>query len=65
MLHGVTKEITWEILATYNNEEGIVEGKAQTSFTFSTFDLMKPVLPFLLSVEDEIRLEIDFKARIS
>ena len=64
-LHGVTKEITWEILATYNSEEGIVEGKAQTRFTFSTFDLMKPVLPFLLTVEDEIRLEIDFKATIS
>ena len=64
-LHGVTKEITWEILATYNSEAGIVEGKAQTSFTFSTFDLTKPVLPFLLTVEDEIRLEVDFKATIS
>ena len=64
-LHGVTKEITWEILVTYNSEEGIVEGKAQTRFTFATFDLTKPVLPFLLTVEDEIRLEIDFKATIS
>ena len=64
-LHGVTKEITWEILTTYNLDEGLVEGKAQTSFTFSMFDLMKPVLPFLLTVEDEIRLEIDFKATIS
>jgi len=64
-LHGVTKQITWEVLATYNSEEGLVEGKAQTSFTFSTFDLTKPALPFLLTVEDEIRLEIDFKATIS
>jgi polyisoprenoid-binding protein YceI len=60
-LHGVTAEITWDVLATYN-EEGIVEGKAQTSFVFSTFNLTKPALAFLVTVEDEIRLEIDFKA---
>ena len=44
---------------------GIVEGKAQTMFTFSMFDLTKPDLSFLLTVEDEIRIEIDFKATIS
>jgi hypothetical protein len=63
-LHGVTQEITWEILATYNNDAGIVEGKAQTKLMFSMFDLTKPDLAFLLTVEDEIRLEIDFKATI-
>ncbi len=61
-VHGVTQEITWDVLATYD-DDGVVEGKAQTSFSFSTFDLMQPEFPFLLSVEDEIRLEIDFKAR--
>ena len=59
-LQGVTEEISWDVLATYN-DEGVVEGKAQTSLSFSTFNLTKPELPFLLSVEDEIRLEIDFK----
>ena len=56
----MTEEISWDVLATYN-DEGVVEGKAQTSLSFSTFNLTKPELPFLLSVEDEIRLEIDFK----
>jgi polyisoprenoid-binding protein YceI len=59
-LHGVTDEITWDVLATYN-DEGVVEGKAQTNFSFSKFNLTTPELPFLLTVEDEIRLEIDFK----
>lgn len=63
-LHGVTKEITWDVLATYD-DEGVVEGKALTSFPFSDFGLTKPELPFLLSVEDEIRLEIDFNVRQS
>ena len=59
-LHGVTDEITWDVLVTYN-DEGVVEGKAQTSFPFSKFNLATPELPFLLTVEDEIRLEVDFK----
>ena len=63
-VHGVTKEISWDVLATYD-DEGVVEGKAQTSFPFSTFDLMTPDLAFLLSVEDEIRLEIDFSVKRS
>ena len=63
-MHGVTDEITWDVLATYNLEDGIVEGKAQTSFSFSKFNLTAPALPFLMTVEDEIRLEIDYKATI-
>ena len=61
-LHGVTTEITWNVLATYD-DDGVVEGKALTSFSFSTFDLMTPNLAFLLTVEDEIRLEIDFNVK--
>ena len=61
-LHGVTQEITWDVLATYD-DDGVVEGKALTAFPFSTFNLTKPELPFLLSVEDEIRLEIDFNVK--
>ena len=35
--------------------------RALTSFPFSMFNLTQPRLLFLLSVEDEIRLEIDFR----
>ena len=61
-VHGVTKEISWDVLATYDVDKGIVEGKALTNFPFSTFDLAMPGHPMLVSVEDDIRLEIDFKA---
>ena len=37
--------------------------RALTSFPFSMFNLTQPRLLFLLSVEDEIRLEIDFRMR--
>ena len=59
--HGVTKPISWRVVATHNTAKGIVEGKAMTNFPFSTFGLTKPAFAFLLSVEDDIRLEIDFK----
>ena len=62
-VHGVTKEISWDVLATYDVGKGIVEGKALTSFPFSTFDLAMPGHVMLVSVEDDIRLEIDFKAK--
>lgn len=64
-VHGVTKQISWDVVATYNTEKGMVEGKALTSFPFSTFRLTKPEFAFLLSVEDEIRLEVDFKVKTS
>lgn len=61
-VHGVTRETTWNVLATYNVRDGIVEGKAQTNFPFSAFNLAMPGHPMLVSVEDDIRIEIDFKA---
>lgn len=64
-LHGVTKELAFNVIATYNKDEGLVEGKAITVFPFATFGLTKPELSFLLTVEDDIRLEIDFKAKTS
>ena len=60
-LHGITKSLSWKVVVTHNTPKGLVEGKAMTSFPFSTFGLTKPAFAFLLSVEDNIRLEIDFK----
>ncbi len=57
-VHGVTQEITWDVIGTFRGDT--LQGKAVTSFPFSTFNLTQPRVPVLLSVEDEIRLEIDF-----
>jgi polyisoprenoid-binding protein YceI len=64
-MHGVTKEVAFDVVATYNQEGQLVEGKAMTTIPFAMFNLTKPALPFLLTVEDNIQLEIDFKAKTS
>lgn len=60
-LHGVTKEVTWNVVSTFGNDA--VAGRATTSFTFDTFGLKKPSLMRLLSVDDKIELEIEFRSK--
>ncbi len=62
-IHGVTSPLAWDATAQFG--DGKVTGKATTSFTFDTFDLDVPRLAFILSVEDNIRLELDFTASVS
>jgi polyisoprenoid-binding protein YceI len=58
-VHGVTKEVTWQGVATFTKDQ--VAGRATTSFTFETFGLAKPQIARLLSVDDKITLEVEFK----
>jgi polyisoprenoid-binding protein YceI len=58
-LHGVTKEVTWNVVSTFGNDR--VQGHAETTFPFALFGLAKPSLARLLSVNDDITLEIEFK----
>ena len=58
----VTSPLTWEVEAQSTN--GAVTGQAKTVITFDQFDLSKPSLAFIVSVEDEIRLELDIIATI-
>ena len=60
-LHGVTSESTWNVVATFGND--MVAGRATTTLQFSTFQLTKPSLARLISVEDKIELEIEFKCK--
>jgi polyisoprenoid-binding protein YceI len=62
-LHGVTKEVTWNVVATFGND--VVGGRATTTLDFATFNLAKPSLARLLSVDDKIELEIEFRTRRS
>ena len=50
----------WDASATLS--ETSVEGKADTVIFWDQFGLSKPSLPFIISVEDEIVLELEFKA---
>ena len=58
-LHGVTKETTWNVVATFGAAS--VGGRATTTVDFAMFNMTKPTLARLLSVEDKIHLEIEFR----
>ena len=60
-LHGVTQEVTWNVVATFGND--LVAGRATTTLQFATFKLTKPSLARLLSVDDKIELEIEFRCK--
>ncbi len=57
-LHGVTQPVAWTVTADLS--PSLVTGVATASFPFETFDLTKPSVARVLSVADEIRLELDF-----
>ena len=58
-LHGVTKETTWNVVATFGN--AAVAGRATTTVDFAMFNMTKPSLARLVSVEEKIHLEIEFR----
>lgn len=58
-IHGVTKEVTWNVVTTFANDA--VNGRATTTVDFATFGMTKPSLARLLSVDDKIQLEIEFR----
>ena len=62
-LHGVTNPLTWEVNAEFN--EHSISGQAITNFSFEEFDMVIPKLRILISVEDNIQLELDLKASIT
>lgn len=62
-LHGVTTESTWNVVATATADA--VSGRATTTVSFSTFKMTKPSVPLLMSVEDKIKLEVEFRGKRS
>jgi len=60
-IHGATRPLTWNVSASFGDQE--VVGLATTSFHFSDFNLAIPKVFLVLSVEDNIGLEVDFRLR--
>ena len=60
-LHGVTSEATWNVVATFGND--LVAGRATTTLQFPTYNMSKPTLARIISVDDKIELEIEFKCK--
>ena len=57
----VTKVVKWEVTAEFGPQ---ITGQAVAVFTFDYFEMSKPRLAFILSLDDEIRLELDFVASV-
>ncbi len=57
-LHGETRAAIWEVEAEFAPDA--ITGFATTSFRFNTFGLTIPQVARVLSVDDNIRLELDF-----
>jgi polyisoprenoid-binding protein YceI len=55
-LHGVTKPVTWDVSGTADS--GTANGTATTSFKFGDFNMQQPQVPVVLSVVDNITLEV-------
>ena len=59
---GTTKHLTWDVVARM--AENRLVGQASTDFTFDTFGIKKPNLFFIVSIENQIQVVIDFTASI-
>jgi polyisoprenoid-binding protein YceI len=59
-VHGVTKPSTWDVTAQFSPDE--VSGKGSTSITLDQFGMDKPNVMTVLSIDDAVVLEIDFRA---
>ena len=59
-IHGVQKEVTWDTTAT--RQENRLTGSATTTVKFGDFGMEPPRAPVVLSVVDEIRLELNLVA---
>lgn len=56
----VARPVEWQTTATFDGNS--VTGIARTNFTFGEFEMEVPDLFFIVSLEDNIRLELDFVA---
>jgi polyisoprenoid-binding protein YceI len=57
----VTKEVTFDVTATPQSESRL-EGTATTTILYADYGIAIPSVPQVASVEDEVRIEIDFVA---
>jgi polyisoprenoid-binding protein YceI len=60
-VRGVTKPVTWDVVATASGQQ--VNGTATTKVTFQEFGMTAPKVGPVLGVEDQLTLEMDFRAQ--
>ena len=63
LVHGVTDEVAWKTIVNF--EKNKLSGISKTNFGFEKFNMDLPRVAIVLSVENNIRLELEFSAEIS
>jgi polyisoprenoid-binding protein YceI len=64
-IHGVTKEVTFDVVAKRNGNELTATATATPSWKFADFGMSAPSVPFrVVSVVDEIRVAVDLVATV-
>lgn len=58
-IRDVTKRVTWDAKGTVEGD--VATGRATTRFNFAFFNLTQPRVPLVLSIEDNIQLELDLR----
>ncbi len=58
-LHGQTQSTIWDVTAEFGPDA--IAGLATTAFSFDTFGIAVPQVARVLSVDDHIRLELEFR----
>lgn len=58
----VTKPVIWRTVVEFASDE--IVGNASVTITFEEFDMRKPRFAFIISVADEIKLELKFSGRV-
>ena len=61
-IHGTSREVTWDVTA--RRAGGDVSGTANATITFTDFGLVSPKVGAVISVSNEIRLEISLVATV-
>jgi polyisoprenoid-binding protein YceI len=59
-LHGVEKEVTWDVKATRDGE--VMTALATITILYTDFDITKPDIGGFVSVEDDVTLQMDIVA---
>ena len=56
---GVTRPTVWQVSARFRGDT--ISGTASTGFTFDDFQMQKPSVSIVLSVDDSLHLQYDFR----
>jgi polyisoprenoid-binding protein YceI len=58
----VTKPVIWQTVVEFDSDK--IVGSASVTITFEEFDMAKPRFAFIISVAEEIKLELNFSGRV-